>query len=176
MIDWRKAIGKSITKDERRYLKQQAGYIAEKFLAPTIVNIGVFRGATLLCLHAGAPKANLVGVDIKSCPIKLGIQWRQATGDSTECHRDFDEDIHLLFIDGDHHYEYVLADLNNWASKVVSNGVVILHDCHPTQKSINKTPHLVEVNRAVEDWLGQSQDIWEEIDAPDSLRAFRRST
>jgi hypothetical protein len=37
--------------------------------------------------------------------------------------------IELLFIDGDHRYNYVKLDVELWTPFMISNGVIALHDC-----------------------------------------------
>ncbi len=44
------------------------------------------------------------------------------------CHKFMDKFIHLLFIDGNHSYEYVKKDLEQYWSKVKNYGIVAIHD------------------------------------------------
>lgn len=176
-MDWRKAPGNALPVAEREYLCDCAAEAERKFgPKAVIVNIGVHRCASMYCLRAGALRARLFGVDIVPPLGKVhpSLQARMWIGDSRKTHAGFKELTHLLFIDGNHHYEYVLSDLNNWASKVVSDGIVILHDCKPLPSDVKKNPHLVQVNRAVEDWLAGNGDDWKELEAPCSMRAFRK--
>ena len=50
------------------------------------------------------------------------------TGLSTRIAEVFDQRIGLLFIDADHTYEAVRDDLLAWAGRVVSRGLIALHD------------------------------------------------
>ena len=175
-MDWRTAVGKALLESEREFLYDSAARTAAKFGSPVLVNIGVFRCASMYCLRAGAPRARLVGIDVVACATPVDSQLRAEfiIADSTKCYVKFHEPIHLLFIDGNHHFEYVLADLNNWSPKVVSQGRVILHDCYPKPKDLQKTPHLEGVNRAVNTWFPGLRTQWSEVIAPGSLRAFDR--
>ena len=38
-------------------------------------------------------------------------------------------DIDFLFVDGDHSYEAVVRDWNDWFPKVRNGGILALHDC-----------------------------------------------
>jgi len=49
-------------------------------------------------------------------------------GDSTLVHADIDELFDAVFIDGNHSYEYVKKDLENYWHKVRPGGIVALHD------------------------------------------------
>lgn len=49
-------------------------------------------------------------------------------GDSTVVHADIDETFDALFIDGNHSYEYVKKDYENYRDKVKSGGIIAFHD------------------------------------------------
>jgi predicted O-methyltransferase YrrM len=49
-------------------------------------------------------------------------------GDSTVVHADIDGPFDAVFIDGNHSYEYVKKDLENFLPKVKDGGIVALHD------------------------------------------------
>lgn len=49
-------------------------------------------------------------------------------GNSVDVANTFNENIDLLFIDGDHSYEAVKADMEYWLPKVKNHGIVIFHD------------------------------------------------
>lgn len=174
-IPWQKQCGKALTQAERTFLKDSANKIAQTFAKPTLVNIGVFRYASMYCLRVGAPNAYLVGIDIEVCPVPAHPDLNAVfiIRDSRICNQDFDSEIHLLFIDGDHHYATVKADIENWTPKVPIGGLAIFHDYSPLPRDLVKIPHLEGVKRAILEWQAQ-MDIWESIDAPDSLAAFRR--
>lgn len=173
-IDWKTAYGQVLLIDERRWLKDTAGKIQAKFGKPTIVNIGVFRCASMYCLRAGAPKAKLIGVDIKPCDVKIdpGLKAHFIIADSARCHDRVKPPVHLLLIDGDHHYRAVRADLVGWTPKIPPGGIVACHDYAPLPKHLAKLPELEGVRRAVNEWAERAK--WERILAPDSLAAFRR--
>ena len=70
-------------------------------------------------------------------------------GLSQEVAADFDEPIELLFIDGAHTYDLVLADWDLWVPKVVDGGVVAMHD----------TTGFPDVRRVAEERLYKSPDF-----------------
>jgi predicted O-methyltransferase YrrM len=49
-------------------------------------------------------------------------------GDSTLVHEDLHEQFDAVFIDGNHSYEYVKKDLENYLPKVRKGGIIALHD------------------------------------------------
>lgn len=51
-------------------------------------------------------------------------------GDSTVVHKDITELYDAVFIDGNHSYEYVKKDLENYWSKVKPGGIIALHDAN----------------------------------------------
>lgn len=82
--------------------------------------------------------------------------------------------IDLLFVDGDHTYEGVLADLYGWAEHVKKGGYMVLHDC---ACATNTMPHALhfEVTRALTEWFndGNAKD-WQALDSVDSLMVFQK--
>jgi predicted O-methyltransferase YrrM len=51
-------------------------------------------------------------------------------GDSTLIHKNIDGLYDAVFIDGNHSYEYVKKDLENYWSKVKDGGIIALHDAN----------------------------------------------
>jgi len=49
-------------------------------------------------------------------------------GKSVDMAKNFSEEIDLLFIDGDHSYDAVRADVEAWLPKVKNDGIVVFHD------------------------------------------------
>lgn len=83
--------------------------------------------------------------------------------------------IDLLFIDGDHSYEGVLADLKNWTPFVRMGGVVVLHD---VAVETNQMPHPLhfEVKRALDDWQAiQPTQTWTFVRSVDSTVVLRHT-
>ena len=139
-----------------------------------IVNIGIMWGCTLWCLRAGAPLAQLYGVDIApdNWPIWEHENLRAAIIQADSRNMDFAPQIDVLLIDGDHHYAAVAADIDNWLGRVRAGGVVIFHDYTPTAENLHQFPELEGVQRAVDEWQAEAQ--WTALPAPDSLAVFKR--
>lgn len=174
VIDYKTAYGQVLLPAEREYLKSTAEAIQDRFGSPTIINIGVFRCASMYCLRAGSPKARIIGVDIKPCDVPIDSSLRASfiIADSAKCHVQITQSVHLLFIDGDHHYRAVGADLKGWASLIPKGGIAIMHDYAPLPKHLAHLPELEGVRRAIDEWAEWAE--WERLPAPDSLAAFRR--
>jgi hypothetical protein len=119
--DWRTAPGYSVTMPERELLVMLAGQVG----GGVIVNIGMGPGATMRCLRAGAPEADLTGVEIDPLWAVAG-PWQTLLGDSKTM--TFDKPIDLLFVDGDHTEDGVRGDIATWAGRVKPGGVMAFHD------------------------------------------------
>ncbi len=81
-------------------------------------------------------------------------------------------DIDLLFIDGDHSYEGVKADIEAWLPHIKRGGHVAFHDCACVT---NKQPHFLhyEVTRAVNEWYWNSVG-WQLMQMIDTITVFRK--
>ena len=173
-VPWETARGGVLRPAERSWLKDAATNAVKRFGQPTIVNIGVLWYASMYCLRAGAPKARIVGVDIKKDPtatIHPELEAEFIWEDSRRCHINFKGPIHLLFIDGDHDYPVIAADIANWTPKVVPGGVVAFHDYAPSKKHLVKWK-LEGVRRAIDEWAAKPG--WKRIETSGSLAAFQR--
>jgi len=171
--NWRRVCGKAIIPVEREWLRDIAAEAEDDFGKDTvIVNIGIFRGASMYCMRAGAPNARLVGVDIvKPDPKYVDSSMRAEiiVADSGKCHADFEGPVHLLFVDGDHSYEGVKADIAGWTPKVAPGGVVAFHD-FKTEPKVEKKH--AGIKKAVLEW--EREDGWHLLPPVGSIRAYRR--
>lgn len=158
---------------ERESLKSLAEKVVKEFGPKVnIVNIGVACGASVFCLRAGAPKANLYGVDINAIfPYLMAtpeaikdLNLITIIGDSKKTWVDFDKPIHLIFVDGNHNYGTVASDIDHWVlPHVVGGGYVAMHDA--IQAKWGKG-----VSQAIDERLSE----WEESPPSHSMRIFRR--
>lgn len=63
----------------------------------------------------------------------------------------WDKPIGLLFIDGDHRYNYVKIDVTKWGSHIVSGGTMLMHDSsYPGV--VKAIENLVKNDKRVTDW------------------------
>ena len=156
MIPWKERPGNALPLAERKFLKQLASKVPS---AGVIVNIGVLLGASMYCLRAGNPTARLIGVDINRPPVvHSALKAKFIIDDSRICHVKVAGPIDLLFIDGDHHYAVVKADISNWTPKLAPRGVVIFHDYAPLPRDLAKNPQLEGVRRAVNEWQARERE------------------
>lgn len=83
--------------------------------------------------------------------------------------------IDLLFIDGDHTFEGVKADIDNWIKFVPVGGVVAFHDC---ACATNRLPHYLhfEVTRALSEWYLVNGAKWQQTHMVDTTIVFKRIT
>lgn len=174
--------GAQLTPDEKEFIRATTLGIAEKFEHPTIFHLGIFWGSSMWCSRAASDDIDLIGLDIdlRRNRTDPGDRiWKEAKmdatfieADSTTYWQQWDRPIHFLFIDGDHHYDIVSADIAGWVPFVVEGGIVAFHDYKPTELNMKQFPELEGVRRAVNEYM---QGIWCKLEnTPDSIVAFRR--
>lgn len=166
------------------------GRLLEKVIAGarTIVEIGVAEGGS--AWHARRvmdPDGTLVLID--PYPRRFGLNlssiiarrlvnrvprgavwWRHERSD--EAIRTWDWPIDFLFIDGDHAYEAVRDDFQQWSRHVTPDGTVAFHDALLGPSWM--TPDFGSARFVQE--LIDSGDGWSLVDRADSLAVFRRTT
>lgn len=117
--------------------------------AANIVEIGSFKGRSTCCLAFGCrgTKKRVFAVDVfggneyaelapaylhefqtnvERCGVTQHVQ--PVIGASHQIARTWNQPIHLLFIDGSHEHEDVLADFKGFFPHVVPGGIVAFHD------------------------------------------------
>lgn len=168
--DWR-GMTSNVSQAQREWLVAAARATSLRFKKPVFVNIGIGRGCSMYCLRAGCTHARLIGIDNRDCRAKyhLGLDAEFVIGDSGYCHSDFDVEIHLLFIDGDHSLGGVTRDIEGWTPKITPGGCVAFHDYFMPQPRWCVEP-------AVQRWLERNGDLWQDIAAADWMRALQRKT
>lgn len=179
---WPPVKGERLLPNERWLLYWLAHHTASKFEKPTVVNIGVSWGASLHCLYAGAPDAWHLAIDIDldwrpvmHPEILQGVEFQE--GDSYRLGRKYTrgtclDTIHLLFVDGGHHYKNVRGDLETWGLCLVSGGIAAFHDYAPAECDIDRF-NLRGVKRAVDEWH-RGDDRLEFVGTVDSIAVIKR--
>lgn len=155
-----------MTWPERDHLYELAEQTAAQFGADcVIVNIGVALGCSCICLRAGAPQAQLTGVDID--PDAARGDWAFIRADSRRFA--LPGPIHLLFIDGAHDYEAVKSDIQRWAPAVVPGGLVAFHD----YGNHDLIPWTAGVKMAVDELMIEPE--WLPAGGDGSVKVFRKA-
>ena len=109
------------------------------------------------------PSGNFNQINIKNKhsvepfpPSGLGVNDYSFVGTSDQ-YFDFispDTKFDIIFIDGLHHYQQVLKDIENSLNHLSENGTIVCHDCLPT------TEKMQERNDHGGEWTG---DVWKAI-------------
>lgn len=132
-----------------------------------IVEIGVDYGYSLFTLAKDYPNATVIGID----PYHEYGHWQDARNHVHRFLPDFKNvrlvekrseefvldwqkpdvycDIDVLHIDGDHSYEGVKRDYENWARFVRAGGVVLFHDVEAFRDSVGKFFHSLPEKKIV---------------------------
>ena len=64
------------------------------------------------------------------------------------------ETFDIIFIDGDHVDEQVTKDISNSLACLNPNGLIVLHDCNPTEKDHQEVPAVITF------WVGTVWKAW----------------
>lgn len=96
----------------------------------TYVEVGVQKGYTFNTIAPMVKRAIAVDVKIqKSIITRDGIEHYEMP--SSEFMKQWKDPIDLLFIDGDHRKETVIADFDGLSTFVPTTGLILLHDTGP---------------------------------------------
>ncbi len=111
-----------------------------------IVNIGCYKGKSLDYIITGirskfiqCSTKRVIGIDIKLCEdLQEIISVRQETtfisgsSYSRNVLNKVPNNLELVFIDGDHSYDGCMMDLENYWSKLIVGGILMVHDVFDT--------------------------------------------
>jgi predicted O-methyltransferase YrrM len=154
--------------------------------AGSIVEIGIAEGGSAWHLRrALAPNGTITLID--TYPTVLGmnmsrviarrlvdsvdrgrVEWLRMRSD--EAARGWTRPIDFLFIDGDHDYEAVRRDFEEWSPHVTSDGTLAFHDALTDAAWMDESFGSARFVRE----LIESGRGWELTDHADSLAVFRR--
>jgi len=167
-----------ISPDERELLRETCAKAVDIFGPHVVlVNIGIYLGGSCYCMRAGAPEATLIGADVNGWDLVQGerdiLNMTLLQGDSKETHKSVTVPVHVMFVDGDHSYRGVKADILNWVRPfVIEGGYVIFHDAFYEKSSSFYNAHK-GIAQAIEELIVPDSQ-WEEQEKVDSIRWFRR--
>jgi Methyltransferase domain len=125
-------------------------YLISKYNYNTYLEIGVSTGECIAAINVNYKD----GVDPQ--PRHPAVNY-PITSDIFFANLEPEKKYDLIFIDGLHLYEQVIKDVNNSLKHLQENGIIVLHDCNPTD-------YLLQI-RNIQDfnlssWTG---DVWKAI-------------
>lgn len=167
-----------ISLNERELLRDTCVRVAEEFGSEAVlVNLGIYMGASVGCMRAGASNATLYGNDLNGWEridaTNNDLNMILIQGDSTRVFEQFSGPAHVIFVDGGHTYDIVKADMMNWVlPHLVKGGFVLFHDAYFEKSSQFYNAHK-GIERAIEEVFVPDPQ-WEEQERVDSTRWFRR--
>jgi predicted O-methyltransferase YrrM len=97
------------------------------------------------------------------------VEWRHERSDAAA--QGWSDPIDFLFIDGDHAYDAVRRDFEDWSRHVTPDGVLLFHDALLGASWMD--PSFGSARFVAE--LRERGDGWRLADSADSLAAFRRA-
>jgi len=169
-IDYKTAPG-WLTEKERQLLYDISKSIEKPF--PSILNIGVEFGASLICFLSPRGDVSVFGIDIDTSKWKYlvpNVQLIQCDSDSE--YEWWARYVDVLFVDGGHSYQQTLNDLR-YTRHLKKGGILAVHDCYSWENPGVVRENAPEVNAALEDFLRDSPYEFEEMPYVDSIRWFR---
>jgi len=121
------------------------------FIIQEIINKKKFRSYLEIGTFKNEVFSNIV------CEKKIGVDpfsggTHRMTSD--EFFSKYENKFDCIFIDGLHHYDQVIKDINNSLKRINENGIILLHDCLPKNMDAQAIP------RTVVEWNG---DVWKAL-------------
>jgi predicted O-methyltransferase YrrM len=105
---------------------------------PVIIQIGANEGLSTIAMLETRSDAFIFSIDLKPYRqekenlIKLGLDPRRVVrvlGNSQKM--DWPYLVDMIYVDGDHRYNGVEADIKNWFGRVIPGGLIVFHDYIP---------------------------------------------
>jgi predicted O-methyltransferase YrrM len=127
-----------------------------------VVEVGTGKGTSLariltgLTFHIDAMVWSIDLLDciearkhIESCQIP-NWRYRLLVGDSVAVAKEWDEPLDMLYLDGNHSYEGVLADVDAWYPHLLVEGILAFHDYGNRKHEVTRAVDDAMKNREVE--------------------------
>lgn len=137
-----------------------------------VCEIGTLKGNFAREMKSNRPDIRLFVVDNWLEPhVKDEIEARQTLKDIALIHKDEsvkaselyeDEYFDLIYLDADHTFKGVMADINAWWSKVKRGGYLSGHD-YETKAAGDGWHTAIEVKNAVDLWIGSKAGLKIEV-------------
>lgn len=138
--------------------------------APIIVNIGACFGTSALAMLEADPDAVIFSIDVAECPLER--EHIQAAGQDTtrvirvlgrsqDIGQHWPGQVNMVFVDGQHDYQAVVADIHAWRDKIKAGGILAFHDYG--------APICPEVKPAVDSVFGDTEPLLH----VETLKAFK---
>jgi len=115
--------------------------VVAELKSPLIVEIGTSHGGTTKLLQEANILGTIITLDLELIDIKTELNITRthliktnSTEVDTEVFVKEIGEVDLLFIDGNHLFEGVKADWDNWNKAVKVEGHIIFHDCYIARK------------------------------------------
>ena len=155
--------------------------------ARSIVEIGVAEGGSAWDMRSVMDRAGTLTL-IDPYPTVMGLNLSRVTARrlvesvprgrvvwlrqlSSEAVRSWREPIDFLLVDGDHSYEAIKQDFEEWSPHVAPEGAIAFHDALPDapwmDDGFGSARFVAE--------LRERQGPWQLVDGADSLAVFRRA-
>lgn len=150
--------------------------------ANTILNVGVEMGASVVALHEGDGTAYLEAIDIDLSNIDPvlrstyegeGVRFIEDNSHTFNFYNPDSVMYDLIFIDGDHSYEGVKADIANILPHLSTEGIVAFHDCYDFANPTIVHRVCPGVNKAVTEWFSTAQGEFVEMQGVGTMRIFK---
>jgi cephalosporin hydroxylase len=170
MMDYK--LAKGWLKDEER----ECLYYAACLCQSRVLNIGVEMGASVAALHTGNPYfLDAIDIDLSNLDFAKddlpGVIFIEADSHTYDFS---DRTYGLIFIDGDHSYGGVKADIENILPQLEKGGTVIFHDCYDYADPTAVHRLCPGVNQAVEEWYEANFSEFTELESVGTMRIFSK--
>lgn len=118
-------------------LKILMNFVDELKPGSNYVELGVAEGSSMIAVSTLRPDVNCYGIEINQVAIGMAISTISdlkiknieiINGDSMEVCKNWNKEIDLLFIDGDHMFPQIFYDFIGWYPHVKSGSNILMHD------------------------------------------------